>query len=139
MTEGRPNGYVSLGKFRVCEQEVWLSVGMLCYDASHHAALLKPDWSAILPLCRRHEGEPELRAFCKPYDNLTDLPFIDGWLVQFAKSSKNKKVVGKVYTRQCAAGGTSYDLVMDVQMVLRLLDKPFLHLHNPDRDEKETA
>ena len=137
MTEGRTSsGYVSLGKARAADMGVWLTVGWLFYHPKYHAAMFKADWAAIIPLCRRHESEPELRAFCKPYDNLQDLPFLDRGEVQWVKSSKNKKVYARLYTRQCPEGRTSYNLVIDTAMVLRLLDKPFSHIHFPDREKE---
>lgn len=140
MPDGRtPSGYVYMGKFRFLDMDVPLTLGWMYYHPEHDAMMLKPNKSALIPCLQRHEGEAEMRAFCRPFPDIAfDLPFIDEWEVELEKSSKNKKVTGLVYTAQDERGQTRYDWVIDVPLLLRLLDKQFWHVHNPHREQKET-
>jgi len=127
--------HTSLGKVSVKESGLWLPIGHLSYDWDRDTALFKPDWSVILPLCRRHEGEAELRGHCKPYPDLPgEPPYLDRGEVQFAKSSKTKVVYAMLYARQDERGQTMYDLVIRVPVVLKLLGG-FSHIHFEDREK----
>ena len=137
------NGHKSLGKVSVKESSLWLPIGLLFYHPARHHALFRPWLKTLLPLLERHEGEGELRGYCRPYESIegiTELPFLDRIVWQYCRSTKLRDDMGRIYSRQGPDGTVTYDVVIDTAAVDKAFGSGLVwHGHDEDRekDEKE--
>ena len=112
---------------------VRLRLGALYHNSKTLHAMLGADIVAIITVCRMVENE-KIRACCIPYPSIVDPPYIEANLQVCLPKNKRLKI-GYIFTASDQRG-PAYQVVLLRDVVMKLWDMVFVHIHPIDIEEE---